>query len=273
VRWILTDRRAEEPSGEWAARMAGIETDAVIDLICYTPEQNRTMIEAFRGRVSHFLHCGTLWVYGACRRVPSPETAARNPIGDYGKQKSRIETDLIAEFRQSGFPATVLHPGHISGRNWLPIDPQGTRNGIEVYRRLARGEEICLPDLGLATLHHVHADDVAQLFQNAIEHRAAALGNSFNVAAPHAMTLVGCCEAVAGLFGREPKLCFVPMAELADRMEKEAYEGTVAHVEHSTCADISRARSLLDYAPRYTTEQIYAECLECLLETGQLAIK
>ena len=44
------------------------------------------------------------------------------------------------------------------------------------------------------------------------------------------------------------------------------------HVTHSPCASIAKARQLLDYAPRYTTEQIFAECLEYLLESGQLKL-
>lgn len=64
----------------------------------------------------------------------------------------------------------MIHPGHISGHKWLPIDPQGTRNGLGVYLKLARGEPVHLPDNGLATLHHVHADDVAQLFELAVLH-------------------------------------------------------------------------------------------------------
>jgi hypothetical protein len=45
---------------------------------------------------------------------------------------------------------------------------------------------------GLATLHHVHADDLAS------DNREAALGESFfSAIAPYAMTLVGCRNAVA----------------------------------------------------------------------------
>ncbi len=49
VEWILADRGAEEADGSWAKRMAGIEADVVVDLICYSPEQNRIMVEAFEG--------------------------------------------------------------------------------------------------------------------------------------------------------------------------------------------------------------------------------
>ena len=118
----------------------------------------------------------------------------------------------------------------------------------------------------------MHADDVAQMFDLSILHREAALGQSFSAVAPYAMSLVGCCEFVASLFGREPNLAFVPLAELEAILGKEAFGATETHVEHSPCSSIEKSRRLLGYCPRYTTEQIYRESIEYLLESGQLVL-
>ena len=83
VEWVAADRRAEEQKGTWQTRMVGIDADAVIDLICFTPEQNRMMVEAFEGRISHFLNCGSIWAYGPSPRTPYRESDPRRPIGDY----------------------------------------------------------------------------------------------------------------------------------------------------------------------------------------------
>ena len=270
IRWIAADRKAEEQAGSWEKRMAGIDADIVIDLLCYRPEQNDAMVRAFAGRIRHFLHCGTLWAYGPATRAPYEEHFPRQPITEYGRLKAKIEADLIARFRKDGFPATVVHPGHISGRKWLPIDPQGTIDGVGIYERLARGEKVHLPDQGLATLHHVHADDVAQIFERAIVCREAALGQSFSAAAPYPLSLVGCCEAVAALFGRKPNLEFVPLAELEKILGERNFGIVTEHVAHSPCASIEKARRLLGHQPRYTTEQIYREVVEHLLESGQM---
>ena len=272
VTWVLADRRAEEQDGTWQTRMARMDTDVVIDLICFTPEQNRIMVEAFEGRISHFLHCGSLWAYGPSPRTPYRESDPRRPIGEYGRGKAAIEADLMERFRQSGFPATVVHPGHISGRKWLPIDPQGTRNGTEVYRKLAHGEVVHLPQYGRETLHHVHGDDVAQMFERALTHREAALGESFSAVSPYAMSLVGCCQFVASLFGKEPNIAFVTLTELETLLGSEACATTLSHIEHSPCSSIEKARTLLGYSPRDTTEQIYQECIEYMLEMGELIL-
>jgi nucleoside-diphosphate-sugar epimerase len=272
VEWIIADRVEEEKSGKWQKRMSEVDADVVVDLICYTPEQNRLIVESVKDRVSHFIHCGTIWSYGPSSRVPYKEHYPRKPVTEYGKMKAQIEFDLMEKYKNEGFPATVIHPGHISGRKWLPIDPQGTRNGVDIYRKLAHGDVVYLPDNGLTTLHHVHADDVAQIFELAILHRKAALGESFSAVAPYAMTLVSICEFVASLFGKKPNLKFIPLEKMAEVMDKNAFEIMKDHVIHSPCVSIEKAKNVLGYQPRYTTEEIYKECIDYLIESKQLLI-
>lgn len=271
VKWVVADRAAEERDGSWARRMAATETDVVFDLITYTPDQNLVMVEAFEGRIQQFIHCGTIWSYGHPRRTPCRESDPRRPISDYGANKALVEEQLINRFRATGFPATIIHPGHISGRRWLPIDPQGTRNGVGVYEKLARGEVVHLPEFGRETIHHVHSEDLAQLFESAMINRQAALGESFSGVAPYAMSLVACCDFVARLFGREANIEFAPRAEM-ERILGDAWPVTRDHIDHSPCCSIEKSQRLLGYAPRYTTEQIYVECIEYLLETGALKV-
>jgi nucleoside-diphosphate-sugar epimerase len=272
VEWINADIRAEEEAGTWGDRMKKLEADAVVDLLSFTPQQNQVMVEAFKGRIDHFLHCGTIWAYGPVERAPARESDPRKPITQYGIDKAAIEVELRRLGRHENFPFTVIHPGHISGRRWFPIDPQGTRNGPEVYRKLATGEVVHLPDLGLATVHHVHGDDVAQFFQLALEQPQAAMGESFSAVAPYAMSLLGCCRAVASLFGRKANIELVPLADLEAIVGSEAFEVIAGHVEHSPCSSMEKGQRLLGYRPRYTTEEIFAECVEHMLESELLVL-
>jgi len=272
VKWMVADRSIEEGTDAWSRRMRQVTADVVIDALAYAPEQNRMMVDAFKGRIRHFIHIGTVWAYGPAERVPYEESDPRRPITDYGRKKAQIEAELQQEWRDSGFPVTILHPGHICGRKWLPIDPQGSRDGVGVYRKLASGEPVVLPDTGLATIHHVHADDISQLCERAMARPNVSLGESFSAVGPYAMSLAGCCRAVASLFGKEPVLKFVPLAEMVKHVGKASARIIEEHVNHSPCASIAKGQRLLGYQPRYTTEQIYAESVEYLLESGQLKL-
>ena len=178
---LAVDRDAEDAAGTFGGRIAALGADVVIDMICFTPESARQLVDALRPARPLLLHCGTIWVHGPAARVPIGEDEPRTPFGEYGIGKAAIEALLWRETIAGGVPSAVLHPGHISGPGWPVITPAGNLDP-DVWRRLATGEALALPDLGLGVLHHVHADDVAQAFERALT-RPAAIGASFHVVA------------------------------------------------------------------------------------------
>jgi nucleoside-diphosphate-sugar epimerase len=117
----------------------------------------------------------------------------------------------------------------------------------------------------------VHADDVAQAFECALN-RPAAIGDSFHVVAEQAMTLRGLATGVAQWFGREPVLEFVDWAEFDRRTDAEHAQATREHTFRSITASIARAREVLGYAPRYSTLQALREALAWLVANGQVDV-
>jgi len=221
----------------------------VIDLICFDVDSAREIVNALRNNVEHFIHCGTLWVHGVPRSRPYDETATREPIGDYGIKKAAVEKYLLDESRK-GFPATVLHPGHISGPGWMPINPAGNLNA-SVFDRLRRGEQIDLPDDGLATLQHVHAKDVATAFTVSLDNRAS-IGESFHVAAREPVTLRDYATAAAEWFGRSAELRFLPWDQWRKDKSERDVELTFDHITHSPFASIAKAERTLGFAPHFS---------------------
>jgi nucleoside-diphosphate-sugar epimerase len=267
VRLVTVDRDAEDAAGTFGDRVAALRPDAVIDLICFTPDAARQLVDALRPSRPLLLHCGTIWVHGRALRVPVTEDEPRTGYGAYGTGKAEIEALLHRESRSGGVPAVVLHPGHISGPGWPVITPAGNLDPA-VWTRLATGQPLALPDHGLGVLHHVHADDVAQAFERALT-RPAAVGASFHVVAEQAMTLRGLAAEVAGWFGREPVLDFVDWAEFERRAGAEHAGTTREHTFRSITASIARARDTLGYAPRYAAPEALREALAWLAAHGQ----
>ena len=271
VQQVTIDREAEEKRAEFGPKIRSMAPDVVIDMICFTEASARHLVEALRGHVQHFLHCGTIWIHGPSAIVPTTEDQPRAPFGEYGIQKAAIERYLLNEARQHGFPATLLHPGHIVGPGWKPINPQGNLN-MAVFTQLARGELVTLPNLGMETLHHVHADDVAQSFIKAMQHWRASVGESFHVVSPAALTLRGYAEAVAAHFGQEAKLQFMPWEAWRTTVSDSEAQATYDHIAHSPNASIAKARSTIGYAPRYSSLQAVFEALDWLIADGTIEV-
>ena len=271
VERVFIDRAAAEADGTFGERIAAMQADVVIDMICFTLESCQHLVEALRGKVEHFLHCGTIWMHGHSVQVPTTEDAPREPFGDYGIQKSQIERYLMKEARQNGFPATAILPGHIVGPGHNPVNPAG-HGDPQVFEKLAKGEPLNIPNLGMETVHHVHADDVAQLFMLAMANWSTSVGESFHAVSGAALTLRGFAEATAAWFGQEANLVYLPWEQWKTTVSESNATTTWDHIAHSPNASIEKARRLLGYKPRYTSLQAVFESVQWLIDNGKIDV-
>lgn len=271
VQNVSIDRAAAEQAGTFGAQIAELNADVVIDMICFTLESTQQLAEALRGKVQHFLHCGTIWTHGHSLQVPTTEDAPKQPFGEYGIQKAKIEAYLLNEARRGNLPATCLHPGHIVGPGWNPLNPAGHFNPA-VFSTLARGEALALPNLGMETVHHVHADDVAQSFMQAMIHWSSSVGESFHVVSPQAVTLRGYAEAMAAWFGQPANLTYLPFEEWRKQVTPQEAQATWDHIAHSPNCSIAKGQRLINYQPRYSSLQAVVEAVEWLIEAGRVTI-
>jgi nucleoside-diphosphate-sugar epimerase len=270
IRYLRIDRAAEEQAGNFGDRIAELDAEVIIDLTCYHPGSAEQLVHALKGRVRHFLHCGTIWVHGPSGSVPMTEDFPRRPFGDYGMRKAAIEAWLMQQAQTAGFPVTVLHPGHLVGPGWAPINPTGNFN-VEVFAALSRGDEIRIPNFGMETLNHVHAEDVARAFLLALQNRERSLGQSFHVVAATATTLRWYAEEMAAWFGRPARIVYLPWDEWKKSVSARDAAVTEDHLRHSPNCSIEKARRLLGYEPRHTPLEAVKEAVSWLREHGAMA--
>ena len=268
---LRIDRLAAEKDDLFGEKIKALRPDAVFDMTCFSLESAVQLVDALRGSVDFFVHCGTIWVRGYSAEIPATEDQPRNPISDYGRRKNAVENYMLKEARHFRFPATIIHPGHIVGPGWVPIGPTACHD-LEAIGRLLRGESVILPNLGMETLHHVHADDVAQGFIKAFNRWSHSIGESFFIVSPSAMTMRGFAEGLAGRFGIKANLNFQPFDAWTLTLPVEFQESGASHVLHSSNASISKAVNLLGYAPRYSTLDAVEESVRWLIEQKKIIL-
>ncbi len=271
VHKIQVDRETEEAAGTFGRFVNKLNPDIVIDLICFNIKSASQLVETLKGHIMHFLSCGTISVYGRSIEVPSTEDQAKYPLDEYGVQKAEIEEYLLEEARANNFPATILHPGHIVGPGWIPINPAGNLNP-DFFGKLARGEEIMLPNIGMETLHHVHAGDLAQIFMLAMDNWANSMGENFNAVSPKALTLRGYAEKVASWFGKTAKISYLPWEDWYKSVPEEEANLTWEHIARSPNCSIEKAKRLLGYQPHYSSLQALHESVNWLVEHGVIKL-
>lgn len=167
----------------------------------------------------------------------------------------------------------MVHPGQISGPGWLIINPLGNIT-TEVFERIARGEEVLLPNFGMEELDHVHAYDVAQVFALAVSHRSQALGEIVNAVADESLTTYGYAEAMFRFFGREPAIGLRGWERWVEEtgVSQANAETTSLHLARSGHLSNDKARRLLGLEPQYTTLPTVELAVASYVERGVIEV-
>jgi nucleoside-diphosphate-sugar epimerase len=271
VRQVTADRAAEDREGTFPNRVAGLQPDVVIDLICFTLNSATALVERLRGETGHLLHCGSIWRCGPSLKVPITEDNGVPPLGDYGIEKAAIAQMLREETRSGRLVTTSLHPGHIVGPGWHPIGPLGNTDAT-VWHKLSAGRRLDVPGIGTEFMHHVHADDVAQAFKAAVVRRDAAAGEDFSVVAPSALNVRGYAQIAASWFGQTAELHAVTWDEFRASTDNEAAQSSWDHLVRDHYFSIDKARTLLGYTPQYEPENAILESVRWLIDHDQLNV-
>lgn len=271
VEQVTADRLKEDHEGVFADRIAGLNAEVVIDLVCFTLESATALVEKLRGNVEHYIFCGSIWRAGPSRELPISEENASAPFGEYGIGKDLVARMLKEETARSGLATTTIHPGHISGPGWVPIGPTGNLD-VAVWTTLSAGEPLQIPSLGAESLAHVHADDVAAAFELALIHREQASGEDFFITAADALTVRGYAELGASWFGRDVRLDTVTWEQFGAAVSDENAELSWWHLVRSHFFTIEKAHRLLGYTPRHSASQTVLESVRWLIENDKAAV-
>jgi len=195
--------------------LGGRTFDAVYDLIAYLPEESRSAVELFRGRVGRFIHCSTISVYMVSDRIQCPVSEDqdeapmmtfwdRNPFGmQYGIDKRACERVLWDAHHDVHFPVSMLRPTFVSG----PADP--TRRDWFWIERVLDGKPLLVPGSGDCAFQQVYIEDVAAAFAALLEHQTSE-GKAYNVAGEEICSLNEYLNLLGELTGRPVKCVHVP---------------------------------------------------------------
>ena len=213
-------------SDNFVEKVIEMKPDIIVDLINYKVEDTKKIVKAIQQSscCTHYLYCSSIWAHGRSEVLPvGRESLKKEPPCDYGKDKYESEKFLIEKFRKEHFPMTIISPGQISGGGWDIINPWG---GVDYrpFQIIANGETIFLPNFGQETLHHIHGEDVAQLFFKAITHRNQALGEVLMLSVEEVLPYMDMPNYYMNILEKNQKLIlslgknFVSMLEIKKRL-------------------------------------------------------
>lgn len=237
------------------------------DVIVDFPGTAKNIWDVFRDKAGHIIACGSLWMLGYPRTVPTPEMT-QNPclFAGYDTRYDEI-VEMLSDCHRHKAAFTAVMPPNICGPGKIPLDTLGGRD-IEVHRANMRGETVYLPDGPEATICPCDAYDLAMIFALAANNRTAAAGQIFNGGAAYSLTASEFVRTMGEIYGVEIPIEYVPWERYKHEISPSM--GHWWHFYAHMSPDISKARKLLGYKPRYTPKETLERAVNWMREQNLL---
>lgn len=234
------------------AALGAEEFDAVVNWVGYTPDEVRGHPALFTGTAGQYVFISTTSVFG--RPVPQlPVTESsprRQPVFGYARDKIACELLLEDAYRTTGFPLTVVRPGHTYDRTVVPVPA-----GWTAIERMRTGRPVVVHGDGTSLWTLMHARDFARAFVPLLG-SAHAVGESVNLVSGDILTWDQIHLTLAAAAGvRHPVLRHRSSESIAEHIPRWA--DVLEHdFRHSMLYDTSKLRALV---PGFAPEVSFAE--------------
>ena len=194
---------------DFERQFATMRFDAVIDMICFGPEQAASSVRAFGGRCEQFIFCSTVCTYGV--KVPPQvlidESFPQEPISEYGRNKVACEQVLRRAHEERKFQVTIIRPSHTYGPGAPLID--NLESDAVAWDRIEHGQPVLCAGDGLGLWQSTYRDDCGKLFAYAALNPKT-YGQDYNATRDVILTWRDYYRQVAAALGQTAQLVFMP---------------------------------------------------------------
>ena len=211
------------------AAIAGQSFDAVCQFIGFLPQQVERDIRLFRGRTRQYVYISSASAYNkpAASHVITEGTTLANPHWQYSRNKIACEELLMHEYRETGFPVTIVRPSHTYCERAVPLSVHGLKGSWQVLRRMLDGKPVLIHGDGSSLWTLTWNEDFARGFIGLLGNPKA-IGEAFQIMSDEQLTWTQIYQCVANALNVTPKLYYVASQFLAAVAPKEwDFEGNL----------------------------------------------
>ena len=204
-------------------RMLGDTTfDAVCEFIGFVPSQVERDIRLFQGRTKQYVYISSASAYNkpAANHVITEGTTLANPFWEYSRNKIACEELLMKEYREKGFPVTIIRPSHTYCERGVPLSVHGLNGSWQVLKRMMEGKPVIIHGDGSSLWTLTWNEDFARGFIGLLGNPKA-IGEAFQIMSDEQLTWNQIYETVARVLGVELKVYHVASDFLAACSPKE----------------------------------------------------
>ena len=288
--WLLNrgNRRSEVPANvkqiiadidDEKSVLSGLpaETfDAVCEFIGFVPQQVERDVRLFRGRTRQYVYISSASAYNkpAASHMITEGTTLANPHWQYSRNKIACEELLMKEYRENGFPVTIVRPSHTYCERAVPLSVHGLKGSWQVLKRMMDGKPVLIHGDGSSLWTLTWNEDFARGFIGLLGNPKA-IGEAFQIMSDEQLTWTQIYKCVANALNITPKLYYVASDFLAAVAPKEwDFEGNLLGDKSVTvcfdCTKLKRAVPGFQATTRF--DEGVHRCVEHILAHPELQV-
>ncbi|OWA35917.1 NAD-dependent dehydratase [Saccharibacillus sp. O16] len=245
-----------------------LEFDVVAQFIAFVPEQVERDYRLFKGRTKQYIFISSASAY----QTPLSDyritegTPLANPYWEYSRNKIACEDYLMKQYREEGFPITIVRPSHTYSERSVPVGVHGSKGPWQVLKRMQEGKPVIVHGDGTSLWTVTHSRDFAKGFVGLMSNLHA-IGESVHLTSDESVTWNQIHEIVAAELGVQPNLLHVPSTFL-DACSDEDYRGSLLGDKANTVVfDNSKVKRLVpDFVATTRADQGLREAARYMLE-------
>lgn len=198
------------------AALGDMTFDSVCDFIGFVPQQLERDVCVFKGRTKQFMYISSASAYHKPVRsyIINEGTSLANPYWEYSRNKIACEELLMKEYRENGFPVTIIRPSHTYDERSVPLGVHGKNGSWQVIKRMLDGKPVIIHGDGSSLWTMTHNSDFAKGFCGLIGNPHA-IGEAFQITNDETLTWDQIYQCIANALGVELKAVHVSSEFLA----------------------------------------------------------
>ncbi len=250
-----------------AAKIADMQFDCVGEFIGFVPAQLERDVRLFAGKTKQYLYISSASAYHKPVRDYriNEGTTLANPYWQYSRDKIACEEYLMKEYRENGFPVTIVRPSHTYDDRSIPLGVHGNNGSWQVIRRMLDGKPVIIHGDGTSLWTMTHNSDFAKAYVGLMGNPHA-IGESFQITTDETLTWNQIYAAIADALGVELHAYHVSSEFLAAVSDYDFTGSLIGDKSNSVVFDNTKLkRAVPDFQPTVRFEQGIRQTIDYVL--------
>lgn len=223
-----------------------LEFDVVADFIAFKPAQVERDYRLFKGKTKQFMFISSASAY----QTPLSDyritegTPLSNPYWEYSRNKIACEEYLMKQYRENGFPITIVRPSHTYNERSIPLGVHGSKGTWQVAKRMLENKPVIIHGDGTSLWTMTNNSDFAKGFIGLMGN-IHAIGESVHITSDETVTWNQIYEVIADALGVKLNAVHVSSEFLAACSKEDYRGGLLGDKANSVVFDNSKLKRLV----------------------------